>query len=76
MTMPITFKRFLRGLLKSWQINAGHICAGLAVVEAQHGLLTRWLGKDSTATVLGLVAFVLYLLRVRTTESLAAKGAK
>lgn len=76
MTMPIKFKRWLKGLLKSWQINIGHICAGLAFVEAQHGLLSRWLGEDSTATVLGLSALTLYLLRAKTSESLESKGAK
>lgn len=74
--MNIRVRRFLKGLLKSWQMNVGHICMAMAYVESQHQLLSHSLGKDSTATVLGLGAFVLYLLRAKTNESLEEKGSK
>lgn len=72
--MSIKWKRLLRGLLRSWQINVGHLVLALAYLETQDQFLARHLGPEATADLLVVFGLVLYVLRTKTSDSLERRG--
>lgn len=72
--MTIYRRRWLRGLARSWTANTGLLLAVLGYLQTQDKLLTQWFGPDALGAIMSGFGLLVIILRVKTTESLAAKG--
>lgn len=76
MTMPIKLRRFLKGLSRSLTAHAATLVMVVGYFQTQDKWLTNTFGPDATGDVLIGLGALMILLRAKTTESLAEKGAK
>lgn len=67
---------WLRGLAKSWTAWTGVLLVALPeLMTAAEPLLTETMGPEGWKRVVQVVGIVVVVLRLKTTQSLAAKGA-
>ena len=74
--MSLATKRWLRGLMRSWTAHAGTYIAVVGYLQTQDKLIDKYLGTDATGVIMMVFGLVVVALRAKTSESLAAKGAK
>lgn len=67
---------WLRGAAKSWTMWSGALLVALPeLMTAAEPLLTETMGPEGWKRVVQVVGIVVVVLRLKTTQSLAAKGA-
>jgi hypothetical protein len=64
------------GAAKSWTVWLNTIFIGLALMEAAGAHLTELFGENASAKLVAIGAIANLLLRVKTTQSLLAKGSE
>ncbi len=62
--------------MRSWTAHAGTYIAIVGYLQTQDKLIDKYLGADATGIIMMVFGLIVVALRARTTESLAAKGAK
>ena len=74
--MSIKMKRWLRGLSRSLTVHSASLVMIVGYFQTQDKFITKTFGEDVTGQIMMLLGLLMVLLRAKTNESLASKGAK
>jgi hypothetical protein len=68
-------KYILKGYAKSLTARTGELLFAAGYLQTQGDTLQKWFGQNAAGNVMMVLGLVVGLLRLRTTQSLADKGA-
>jgi hypothetical protein len=72
--MNITSKAWWRGAMKSWTISTSTVIMFLGYLQSQTDYLAQLFTRRQMGFVMLGIGVLMFVLRARTTESLADKG--